>query len=169
MVKINIGHRVGKDGNIAVGCSATIFDETGHKMLLIRRVDNDHWAAPGGYMESGESLTEACKREVLEETGLSVEIQGLLGVYTSPNLLLEYPDGNKWQLVVLHFMAKLIDGELTLSDETSDIKYFTQSEAENLQLSALDHRRVGDGFSRNEQTTICDDFVFNTIQKYDYT
>ena len=115
MVKISVGHRVGKDGGLAVGCSASIFDTTQQKMLLIRRSDNDRWAVPGGYMEPGESLSEACNREVVEETGLTVKIQRLIGVYTSPNILLEYPDGNKWQLVVLHFEAITIDGELALS------------------------------------------------------
>ncbi|MCD4753712.1 MAG: NUDIX domain-containing protein [Anaerolineaceae bacterium] len=164
MVKVNIGHQVGKDGSLAVGCSASIFDTTQQKVLLIRRADNDRWAVPGGYMEPGESLSEACKREVLEETGLTVKIQRLIGVYTSPNILLEYPDGNKWQLVVLHFEAIAIDGVLALSNETSEIGYFSQSEAENLQMSSLDQQRMMDGFSRKELTVICDDFAFGAIQ-----
>ena len=110
MVKINVGERVGKKGALAVGCSASIFDTTQNTMLFIRRADNDRWAVPGGYMEPGENLSEACKREVFEETGLLVEIQRLIGVYTSPHLLLEYQDGNKWQLVVLHFEAIAVDG-----------------------------------------------------------
>ena len=159
MVKINIGDRVGRNGALAVGCSATVFDTTQQEMLLIRRADNDRWAVPGGYMEPGESLTEACKREVFEETGLSVEIQRLIGVYTSPNLLLEYPDGNKWQLVVLHFEATMVDGELALSNETSEIRYFSRAEAENLQMGPLDRQRMVDGFSRKKHTVVCDDFV----------
>ena len=158
MVKIKVGERIGKEGKLAVGCSATIFDNHQQKMLLIRRIDDERYAVPGGYMEAGESLTEACIREVYEETGLTVEIERLIGVYTSPNLLLEYPDGNKWQLVVLHFETKVMGGELALSNETSEIKYFTQTEAECLIMSQLDRQRVRDGFDRQKNTVVCDDF-----------
>jgi ADP-ribose pyrophosphatase YjhB (NUDIX family) len=163
MAKINIGERVGKNGKLAVGCSASIFDEAQQNMLLIRRTDNHRWAVPGGYMEPGESLSEACQREVREETGLAVEIRKLIGVYTSPNLLLEYADGNKWQLVVLHFEAVSIEGEISVSDETAEIRYFSQSEAEQLEMSPLDRQRMIDGFSGKEQAIICDDFIFGAM------
>ena len=162
MVKVDIGRRAGKNGQLAVGCSASIFDRAQQKMLLIRRKDNHRWDVPGGYMEPGESLSEACIREVLEETGLSVAIQRLIGVYTSPNILLEYADGNKWQLVVLHFEALVMGGELTLGDETSEIKYFSQIEAEQLEMEPSSRKRMLDGFSRQERTFICDDFTLRS-------
>ena len=127
MVQIIAGDRVGKEGRLGVGCSASIFNVSGEKVLLIRRKDNNNWAVPGGYMEAGESFSEACKREVWEETGLAVNVNRLIGIYTSPNLLLEYPDGNKWQLVVLHFEAELINGELTLGEETTEFGFFSLS------------------------------------------
>ena len=159
MVKINIGERVGKDGSLAIGCSASVFDSKQQKVVLIRRTDNNLWAVPGGYMEPGESLTEACRREVLEETGLTIKVQRLIGVYTSPNLTLEYPDGNNLQIVVLHFEAMSVDGEFTLGNETSEIGYFSQSEAEELQMNTLDQKRMIDGFALNKKTIICDDFI----------
>jgi ADP-ribose pyrophosphatase YjhB (NUDIX family) len=158
MVEIHVGERVAKDGHLAVGCSASVFDADGRRMLFVRRVDDDRWAVPGGYMEPGESLTEACQREVLEEAGLSVEIQRLIGVYTSPNLLVEYPDGSKWQLVVCHFEAKATGGAFTPNSETSEARYFSQLEAEALEMSRLDRRRMLDGFLRQEHAIICDDF-----------
>ena len=161
MVKVKVGERVGKNGNLAIGCAACIFDTTRLKMLFIRRADNNRWAMPGGYMEPGESLSEACKREVLEETGLLVEIQRLIGVYTSPNFLLEYPDGNNWQLVSFYFEVTVTGGELTLSEETTDIRYFSQSETKNLEMNPLDRRRIVDGYTGKEQTVICDDFYFS--------
>jgi 8-oxo-dGTP pyrophosphatase MutT (NUDIX family) len=110
-------------------------------------------------MEPGESLSEACIREVLEETGLKVQVKGLVGVYTSPHILLEYPDGNRWQLVVLHFEAIAIGGGLSLSKETTELRYFLPSKIKSLEMSPLDWRRVINGFSYQGSTIICDDFV----------
>ncbi len=70
MVKYQVGKRVARQGRIAVGCSAAIFDSTRERILLVRSSDNGLWTVPGGHMEPGESLTEACAREVSEETGL---------------------------------------------------------------------------------------------------
>jgi len=71
VAKIIAGDRVGKQGRLGVGTSAAVFDAS-RRILLIRRADNGNWAVPGGYMEPGESLSEGCEREVLEETGLRV-------------------------------------------------------------------------------------------------
>jgi len=159
MVRIIAGNRVGRNGRLGVGCSASIFDPKKEKVLLVRRVDNGKWAVPGGYMEAGESFSEACKREVIEETGLEVNIKRLIGIYTSPNLLLEYSDGNKWQLVVFHFDAELVSGELRLSEETTEFGYFSLSEINVLDMNGLDRKRVVDGFAGLQYAVINDDFV----------
>ena len=103
MLKVLSGNRIGKDGCLSVGCSASVFDSNREKVLLIRREDDGKWAVPGGSMVTGESLSEACKREVFEETGLDVNVKRLISVYTSAHRLLAYPDGNKLQVVTLHF------------------------------------------------------------------
>ena len=159
MAKIIVGERVGKDGRLSVGCSASIFDPGKEKVLLVRCVDDGKWAVPGGYMLAGESFSEACKREVLEETGLEVTINRLIGVYTSPNLLLEYPDGNKWKLVVLHFEAEFVKGELTSSEETTEFGFFSLPEISGLDINGLDRKRVLDGFAKMQAALINDDFV----------
>lgn len=159
MVKIIQGDRVGKDGRLGVGCSASIFDSSGKKVLLVRRADNKKWAVPGGYMQSGENFSEACQREVLEETGLQVHVKRLIGIFTSPNTLLEYADGNKWQLVVLHFEAEFVSGQLTPSDETIEFGFFSLPEIIELDMSSLDRKRVLDGFDRSDMAIINDDFT----------
>lgn len=158
MATIIVGERVGKNGRLGVGCSASIFDSEKEKVLLIRRTDNSKWAVPGGYMQAGESFSEACKREVREETGLEVNINRLIAIYTSPNLLLEYSDGNKWQLVVFHFDAELVSGELKPSEETIEFGFFSLSEINVLDMSGLDRKRVLDGFARLQNAIINDDF-----------
>jgi ADP-ribose pyrophosphatase YjhB (NUDIX family) len=158
MVRIITGSRVGKNGRLGVGCSASIFDSKKEKVLLVRRTDNGKWAVPGGYMEAGESFSEACKREVLEETGLEVNINRLIGIYTSPNILLEYSDGNKWQLVVFHFDAELVSGELQPGEETTEFGFFSWSEISVLDMNGLDRKRVSDGFAGLQNAIINDDF-----------
>ncbi len=158
MVKYLTGKRIGRQGRLAIGCSAAIFDSTRQRILLARRSDNALWTVPGGYMEPGETLTEACAREVWEETGLHVTIKRLISVYTNPDLLLEYPDGNRLQLVVLHFQAVPIDGELGLSEETTALKYYAHSETIDLEMGTLDRLRVADSFTLQEATIIRDTF-----------
>lgn len=70
-----------KPNSLVVAASAVVTDEEG-RILLQRRRDNDLWALPGGGMEMTDSLPGAAVREVKEETGLDVEITGLVGTYT---------------------------------------------------------------------------------------
>ncbi len=158
MVKIIQGERVCKQGRLAVGCSAAVLDSTRQNMLLIRRADSGRWAVPGGYMEPGESFTEACAREVLEETGLHVCVGQLVPVYTSPHVLLDYSNENRFQLVVLHFAAEFVRGSLQTSEETTEVGYFTREEIERMEMSAFNRQRVDDGFAAQTATFVREDF-----------
>jgi ADP-ribose pyrophosphatase YjhB (NUDIX family) len=158
MVKVISGERIAKEGRLGIGCSAFVFDSKREKALLIQRSDDGKWAVPGGAMMAGESLSEACAREVLEETGLKIKVNRLLSVYTSPHRLLTYPDGNKWQPVNLHFEAEIIDGELTINEEAVAFGFFSQIETENLDMHAMDRMRVHDGFAGKMETVIYDDY-----------
>jgi ADP-ribose pyrophosphatase YjhB (NUDIX family) len=158
MVNIIKSERAGKNGKLAVGCSAAVFDKNKEHILLIRRGDNGKWAVPGGYMEAGENFSEACAREVYEETGLQVEVERLISVYTNPHLLLEYPDGNRWQLVVLHFETKIIDGELKPSEESPELNFYTLEETKYLEKGILDHFRIADSFADQTNTIVRNEF-----------
>jgi ADP-ribose pyrophosphatase YjhB (NUDIX family) len=157
MVRIVTGERVGRNGKLAVGCSAAVIDD--EKILLIRRSDNGKWAVPGGYMEPGENLQEACAREVLEETGIRIEVKKLVSVYTNPDLLLEYEDGNRWQLVILHFEAEPIGGQLSTSNESTEVQYFSKEEVMDLSISPFDRMRIADAFSGMEAALIRNEFT----------
>lgn len=158
MVKVISGERIGKEGSLGIGCSAFVFDPKREKVLLIQRSDDRKWAVPGGAMMAGESLSEACAREVLEETGLKIKVNRLLSVYTSPHRLLTYPDGNKWQPVNLHFEAEIIDGDLTVNEEATAFGFFSLLEIENLDMHGMDRMRVGDGFAGKMEAVIYDDY-----------
>ncbi len=82
----------------------------------------------------GESVAEACEREVLEETGLKVRVIRLTGVYSNPDRLTIYPDGNKAFVIVLGFEVENIGGELGISTETTDARFFPVLEATDMDL-----------------------------------
>jgi ADP-ribose pyrophosphatase YjhB (NUDIX family) len=154
MSKTIFGERAGKQGDILVGCSAVIFDESRKKVLLTRRADNGEWCLPSGHMEPGESAEEACAREVIEETGLLVKITRLIGIYTNPNRLLTYPDGNKFHLVALHFEAEVIGGELSISNETTAYGYYSRAEIDNLEMLKIHIERIDDAITNQAQAFI---------------
>ena len=148
------GERLGRQGKLRIGCSATIFDEKREKVLLTQRTDNGTWCLPGGGMESGESAAEACEREVWEETGLKVRAKRLIGVYSNPDQLVIYPDGNKVFMVVMSFEAEIIGGELGLSDETTEVGAFTAEEIAGLDLVEHHRPRIADAFADGRATHI---------------
>jgi ADP-ribose pyrophosphatase YjhB (NUDIX family) len=140
MARIVYGERAGQQGHLAVTCCAVIYGADRGSMLLTRRHDNGRWCLPGGFMEAGESVVEACAREVWEETGLRVRIGKLIGVYSSPDYLLVYADGNRYQAVRLCFEAAPIGGHLGLSTETSEARYV--SLAAMVELDVMETHQV---------------------------
>ena len=79
----------------------------GSALLLMQRSDNGAWGLPGGYVELGESVVQATAREVLEETGVRIEVGRLVGVYSDPHVqVIAYPDGRRVQAVNLCFEAR---------------------------------------------------------------
>ena len=144
MSTLKFGERIGKEGVLRPGASALVFDEAREKILLTRRADNGRWCLPGGGMDPGESAAEACAREVLEETGLEVQVTKLVGVYTTPDLLIEYPDGNKIQPVAFSFEVEITGGQLTLSDETTEFGWYTLAEMEALDIMENHVQRIRD-------------------------
>jgi len=153
MTQVLYGPRLCKQGELRIGCSAAIFDEQG-RVLLTRRTDNGQWCLPGGRMESCESAAEADEREVSEETGLSVRVKRLVGVYSHPDQLVIYPDGNKVHIVALHFEAEVLGGELGLSNETTDFGYFTMDEIQGMELLGRHKERIFDTLENHPEALI---------------
>jgi len=154
MTKVLYGDRIGKQGKIRLGCSAVLFDGSREKVLLTRRADNGQYCLPGGAVEPGESVAEACEREVLEETGPRIRVMQLIGVYSDPNQLVVYPDGNQVQFVVLNFNAEVVGGAVGLSNETIDVGYFSLAEIEVMDLLGHHKQRIQDALIPQEAAII---------------
>ncbi|MCX6578887.1 MAG: NUDIX domain-containing protein [Candidatus Aminicenantes bacterium] len=92
------------------------------EVLLTRRRDNGLWCLPGGYLEFGETLADAVRREVFEETGVCVEVSACTGLYSEPNLSIIPPA--KVPVVIIAFISVPIAGTPCPSDEASEVRYF---------------------------------------------
>src|SRR5207253_6350939 len=91
------------------------------EVLLIRRTDDGNWAVPGGGMDLGESITDTAVRETQEETGITCEITGLVGIYTNPRHVIRYTSNDEVrQEFSIVFTARPIGGKLRPSSESSE-------------------------------------------------
>ncbi|MER7791087.1 NUDIX domain-containing protein [Streptomyces sp. NPDC097640] len=106
--------------SLVVAASAVVTDGAG-RIVLQRRRDNDLWALPGGGMELTDSLPGTAVREVKEETGLDVEITGLVGTYTDPRHVIAYTDGEVRRQFNVCFTARIVGGQLAISDESTEL------------------------------------------------
>lgn len=101
-------------GPVATTVSAAVFafvrDESG-ALLMVRRADSGNWELPGGHVDPGESAIGAAEREVAEESGLTVKVLGVAGVYSDPAHVLVYPaSGETRQQFAVYFHAAVLDG-----------------------------------------------------------
>ena len=134
MTSVLRGKRIARDGKIRLGCSAVLFSSNKKSVLLTRRKDNGLWCLPGGMVDPGETVVEACEREVLEETGLRVKVKRITGVYSDPDLIIVYPDGGKNHVIVLNFEVGFRQGVMSMSEETEDVRFFPVPEALSMDL-----------------------------------
>ncbi|WP_067483946.1 NUDIX hydrolase [Actinomadura hibisca] len=119
--------------SLVVAASAVVCDEAG-RILLQRRTDNGLWALPGGGMEMTDSLPGCAVREVKEETGLDVEVTGLVGTYTDPRHVIAYSDGEVRRQFNVCFTARVIGGTLALSDESTELRFVTPDQLDGLPM-----------------------------------
>ncbi len=133
--------------SIVVAVTAFVVDELG-RVLLIRRSDNDLWALPGGAQEVRESIAETVVRETKEESGIDVGVMGLVGIYTNPNHVVEFTNGEVRQQFSICFRAQSLGGSPAVSDESTDVRWVKQQDLDNMDIHPSMRLRIDHGFAR---------------------
>ncbi len=110
--------------SLVVGSSAVVIDSEG-RVLLQRRSDSGNWALPGGAMDIGETLAQSAIREVKEETGLDVQIQRIVGIYSDPAHVFAYADGEVRQEFSICVACTITGGVLQVSSESTAVEFFS--------------------------------------------
>jgi 8-oxo-dGTP pyrophosphatase MutT (NUDIX family) len=81
------------------------------QVLLVRCIDDGNWELPGGRIEVGETSRQAVVAEVAEESGITITLTTLSGVYSDPSRILVDPDGSIHQQLALCFHAVPADAD----------------------------------------------------------
>jgi 8-oxo-dGTP pyrophosphatase MutT (NUDIX family) len=117
------------------------------RLLLQRRRDTGQWAIPMGKQEIGETVAECAVRETREETGVTVEVTGLLGIYSDRGHIVANTDGEVRQEYEVILTGRPVTGEPAANDEASAAGWFTVAELDGLDIHPMvpfsDHRPDG--------------------------
>lgn len=109
----------------------------GHEVLLIRRGQDpfkDAWAIPGGFVEVGERVEDAARRELVEETGLRGDIVDLLGVWSDPS---RDPRGHTVSVVFVCKVGGIV--QIAAGDDAAEARWFALDKLPDL---AFDHNEI---------------------------
>ncbi len=140
--------------SIVPAASAVIVDQDG-RILVHRRTDNELWSIPGGGMEIGESIAETVVREVEEETGLKVEPERLVGIYTNPRHVTAYNDGEVRQQFSICFACRIVGGQLLdQADESLEVGFFSPEQIEDMPMHPSIRLRIAHFLEKRPEPVI---------------
>jgi ADP-ribose pyrophosphatase YjhB (NUDIX family) len=139
-----------KANSIVVAVTAFIQDDKG-RLLMIRRTDNDLYAIPGGAQEIGETISQTVVREVREETGITVDVTGLIGVYSDPAHLIAFADGEVRQEFSLCFRAQPFEGKPHTSSESNEVLWVEPRKLDDLNIHPSIRLRIQHGFEHRTE------------------
>lgn len=133
LIILNIYYFMSKYRNPALTVDTIIIDD--NKIVLVKRLNDpykNHWALPGGFVEYGEKVESAAIREAKEETGLDIELDKLVGVYSDAN---RDPRGHT---VTVAYTAHIVGGKLQSDSDAKDAK-FVSIDSLDFDNLAFDH------------------------------
>ena len=125
-----------------------------NKILLVQESEDKLWCLPGGWADVGESPSEAVGREILEETGLIVSVDKIIGIYDANR---DGRDLSLYHAYKIVFLCESIAGEIKTSNETLAVEYFDQNNLPGLSESRTHSRHLKDIFK----------FLENYVTRFD--
>ncbi|MFF4424951.1 NUDIX hydrolase [Streptomyces sp. NPDC001549] len=130
--------------SVVPSVTAVVRDEHGN-LLLIHKTDNNLWALPGGGHDAGESITQTVVREVEEETGIAVVVEDIVGLYTDPQHVMAYDDGEVRQQFSICFHARPIGGSVRTSSESKEVRWVAPADLDKLDIHPSMRLRISHG------------------------
>ena len=106
--------------------------------ILLIKSPRRGWEYPGGMVEPGETFQDALLREIKEEAGIDVEITGFIGLVEK-------------DVVNIDFVCKAVDGQLTTSEESSEVLWVNREDALSMVTFPLTRKRLANMLSESEQ------------------
>ena len=137
----------------SVSVAGIVIDSLG-QVLVVQRRDNGHWEPPGGVLELDETIEDGVRREVLEETGIVVDVGALTGVYKNMAR----------GVVALVFRCTEASGSVTPTEESTAVEWMSTDRATNLMapayavrvIDSLDPARRGVPIREHDGTNLLD-------------
>jgi 8-oxo-dGTP diphosphatase len=115
---------------------AIIAGADGRIVLILRRNEPRGWAIPGGFVDWGEEIGAACRREAREETGLDVELVAQLFTYSDPRR-----DPRKHTISTVYACRAKAGTDLVAGDDAADARWFSEAEVPWREL-CFDHAEI---------------------------
>ena len=129
--------RVGSDPLWLPGVTGVVLDDA-DRVLLVRRADSGRWALVSGIVEPGEHPAVGLARELMEETHVVAEVEGLAYLSVTPEVV--YPNGDRARYLDATFLCRYVSGTAAVGDdEATDVGWFALDEIpEDLSASSRD-------------------------------
>lgn len=110
-----------------------------NQVLLLQKPRRGWWVAPGGKMESGESVRDACIREYREETGIYLKNPEIKGIFT---FIIKEGDKVVSEWMMFSFFATQFDGNNVVESEEGKLKWHDKEEISKLPMAQGDHHII---------------------------
>lgn len=127
--------------SLVPACGVLAVNEVGEILLQCRR-DTGQWALPMGKQEIGETAAECAVRETEEETGVLVEVSGLLGIFSDPAHIVAYSDGEVRQEYEVTLLARPVGGAPAVNDEASGVRWVGPDALDELDIHPTMRRQI---------------------------